>query len=55
MPVCSFTACAKSDKVKRLASRSRRAMRPVKATGWKLMPLVHSIFSSARRMMSPIW
>src|ERR1039458_4459172 len=37
MPVCAFTACAKSDSVNRLASKSRRAMRPVKATGWKLM------------------
>ena len=30
-------------------------MRPVKATGWKLMPLVHSMYSSASRRMSPIW
>ena len=27
---------------------------PVKATGWKLMPLVQSMYSSASRMMSPI-
>ena len=55
MPVCFCTACAKSDSVKRLASSSLRAMRPVKATGWKLMPLEHSMFSSASRTMSPIW
>src|ERR1035438_2779166 len=55
MPVCCCTACAKSESVKRLASSSWRAMRPVKATGWKLMPLVQSIYSSASRTMSPIW
>ncbi len=55
MPVCCWTAWAKSDSVKRLASSSCRAMRPVNATGWKLMPLVHSMYSSASRTMSPIW
>src|ERR1035441_891917 len=30
------------------------AGRPVKATGWKLIPLVQSMYSRARRIMSPI-
>ena len=55
MPVCWWTAWAKSESVKRFASSSCLAMRPVNATGWKLMPLVQSMYSSASRTMSPIW
>ena len=55
MPVCSMTECAKSDCVKRFSSSSEREMRPQKLTGWKLMALTTSMFSIARRMMSPIW
>jgi len=54
MPVCSWIAWATSDMVMRLASSSLRVMRPVKATGWKLMALTTSMLSRAKRMMSPI-
>ena len=53
-PVWSATQCARSDCVKRFASSSRRLMRPVKQTGWKLKPLTVSMLSMARRIIAPI-
>ena len=54
MPVCSLTQRARSDRVNRFASSSCFAMRPVNATGWKLIPDTVSMLSIATRTMSPI-